>query len=157
MKKTNYNKPAPTVKEAQLTINIFAMFMSLFVFLFVQQAGVLLINVMFSLNYPFNLDTISNFIGSIILIIFLTFLFGFATQAGYGVIRRTEAENKIYLVYNAITLFIIIIQGISVAMMVAPMYLVPNLVIGAAIIYSLYSVIKGVPKSFVSKFLKQKR
>jgi hypothetical protein len=157
MRKNNYKKHDSTPKEGQLTINIFAMFMSLSVFLFIQQAGILLINVMFSLNYPYNLDIISNFIGSIILIIFLTFLFGFATQVGYGIIRRTEAENKIYLVYNVITLFIITIQGITVAMMVAPMYIVPNLLIGAAIVYSLYSVIKGVPKSFISKFSKQKR
>lgn len=157
MKKSNYRKPAPTVKEGQLTINIFAMFMSLSVFLFIQQAGILLINVMFSLSYPSNLDNVTNFIGSIILIVFLTFLFGLATQAGFGIIRRTDAENKIYLVYNVITLFIIIIQGISVAMMVAPMYIVPNLMISAAILYSLYSVIKGVPKSFINRFSKQKR
>ncbi|NCB41113.1 MAG: hypothetical protein EOM59_00610 [Clostridia bacterium] len=157
MKQPSRRKSQPTVKQGQLTINIFAMFMSLFVFLFIQQTGILLINVMFSLGYPSNLDNITNFIGTITMIIVLTFLFGFASQAGYGIIRRTGAEDKIYLVYNVLTLFIIAIQGVTVAMMVAPMYIVPNLLIGAAIIYSLYSVIKGVPKSFIDKISKQKR
>lgn len=156
MKKPKINTPKPPV-EGQLTINIFAIFISLFVFVFIQQAGILLINIMFSLNYPSNLDTISNFLGSMILIIFLTFLFGFATQIGFSVIRKTDAEYKIYLIYNVVTLLIFIIQGITVAMMVSPIYIAPNILLSVAIIYSLYSAIKGVPKSFVEKFVKQKR
>ena len=151
MKKTNYSKTEPKSGEGQLTINIFAMFMSLFVFLFVQQAGILLLNVMFSLGYPTNLDNITNFLGSIIVIIFLTFLFGFASQMGFGIIRRTKAESKIYIVYNVATLIILAIQGITVAIMTAPMYIAPNILICGATIYSLTSVIKGIPESFISR------
>ncbi|HCU08337.1 MAG TPA: hypothetical protein DF480_05155 [Clostridiales bacterium] len=157
MSKPDYRKKEPPDSQGQLTINIFAMFMSVVVFLFIQQAGILLLNVMFSLSYPSNLDNVTNMMGTIILIIFLTFLFGLASQMGYGIIRRTKAENKIFVVYNVVILLILFIQGITVAFMTVPMYIVPNLLIGIATMYSLYTIIKGVPDRFVHRIKKLKK
>jgi hypothetical protein len=158
MSKPDYRKKEPPDSQGQLTINIFAMFMSVVMFLFVQQAGILLLNVMFSLSYPSNLDNVTNMLGTIVLIIFLTFLFGLASQTGYGVIRRTKAESKIFVVYNVVILAILLIQGITVSLMTVPMYSVPNILIGIATVYSLYTLFKGVPDRFLHrvKTLKKK-
>lgn len=151
MKQANYRKKAPAAGQGQFTINIFAMFMSVVVFLFVQQAGILLMNVMFSLGYPSNLDNVDSFLGSIVLIVFLTLLFGVASQMGHSVVLRTEAQRKILVVYNSVVLLILIIQGISVAMMTVPMYIVPNLLIGAAIVYTLYILVTGRQDSLIKQ------
>lgn len=157
MKTPDYRKKTPPDSQGQLTINIFAMFMSVVVFLFIQQAGILLLNVMFSLSYPSDMDNVTNLLGTIILIIFLTFLFGVASQMGYGVIRRTKAERKIFVVYNVVILGILFLQGITVVLMIPPVYAVPNLLISIATVYSLYTVIKGVPDRLMNRIRRQKK
>jgi hypothetical protein len=154
MNKPDYRKKAPPAGQGQLTINIFAMFMSTAAFLFVQQAGILLLNVMFSLNYPRSLGNVTNLFSAVMLIVVLTLLFGFASQVGHGIVRRTQAQHQILIVYNTVVLLILIIQGITVAVMTAPMFIVPNLFIGVAIIYTLYILVTGAPDIFVNHLRK---
>ncbi len=157
MSKPAYSKNEQPAGQGQLTINIFAMFMSVFAFLFVQQAGVLLMNVMFSLNYPSNLDNAKGIFASFSLVIFLTFLFGLASQIGYEVIRRTKAEKKIYVVYNIIILVLLAIQGVTVAVMTYPLYAAPNLFISIATLYGVYAVNKGMTGHFARRIKKLKK
>lgn len=153
MKKDAYQKPVPPQKQGQLTINVFAMFLSVFVFLFIQQAGILLLNVLLDLSYPQDVSNIGGFFSAMTYIFVLTALFGFASQMGFSIIRRVRAEEKIYIVYNSLTLFILIVQGITVYAMIPPMYIVPNLFICAATFYGLYKIKMGisVPKATKTK------
>lgn len=135
-----------TVPEHQgkLTINIFAMFISIVVFLFIQQAGILLLNVLFDLNYPKDVSNINGFFGAISYIMVLTGIFGLAAQVGFSMIQRVNAEEKIYFVYNTLTLFILLVQGVTVYAMIHPMYIVPNIFICAATFYGLYKIKMGI-------------
>jgi hypothetical protein len=157
MSKPAYRKNEPPSGQGQLTINIFAMFMSVFAFLFVQQAGVLLMNVMFSLNYPSNLDNVKGIFPAFSLVIFLTFLFGLASQMGYEIIRRTKAEKKIYVVYNVIVLILLAIQGVTVAVMTYPIYAAPNLFVSIATLYGVYAINKGMTGHFARRIKKIKK
>lgn len=137
------NSAAPE-HQAKITINIFAMFLSIVVFLFIQQAGILLLNVLFDLDYPRDVSNISGFFSAISYILALTGLFGLAAQVGFSMIQRVNAEAKIYVVYNTLTLFILIVQGITVYVMIPPMYIVPNIFICAATFYGLYKIKMGI-------------
>lgn len=137
------NSTAPE-HQAKITVNIFAMFISIVVFLFIQQAGILLLNVLFDLNYPRDVSNIDGFFGAISYILVLTGIFGLAAQVGFSMIQRVNAEAKIYVVYNTLTLFILIVQGITVYAMIHPMYIVPNIFICAATFYGLYKIKMGI-------------
>lgn len=156
MRKPVYRNKSQQDKEGQLTINIFAIFMSLVVFLFIQQGGIHLLNVMYGLGYPSDMSKITNMFGVTIFNVVLIFIFGVALQFGYGIIRRTKADTKIFVAYNIITLFILVIQGISVALLSSPLFTAPNLVMGVATLYSTYTVIKGVPDRVVGRVRKLK-
>ncbi len=143
MRESSKNTAGPNNQD-KLTVNIFAMFVSVVVFLFIQQAGILLLNVLFSLNYPKDVSNIGGFFSALSYILVLTAIFGFAAQAGYEIIRRVKAEEKIYIVYNTITLLILIVQGLTVFTMISPMYIVPNIFICSATLYGLYKIKMGI-------------
>ena len=110
MRKPVYKKNTHSEPQGEMTVNIFAIFISLFVFLFVQQGGILLLNVMFGLNYPNDVSRITNFFGTTIFNVVLIFVFGVGLQMGYGIIRRVKADTKIFIAYNMVTLLILVIR-----------------------------------------------
>ncbi len=156
MRKPVYKKNTHSEPQGKMTVNIFAIFISLFVFLFVQQGGILLLNVMFGLNYPNDVSRITNFFGTTIFNVVLIFVFGVGLQMGYGIIRRVKADTKIFIAYNMVTLLILVIQGLGVALAISPLYTVPNIVLGIATVYSTYTTIKGVPDRVVGRIRKLK-
>ena len=138
-------------KKGQRTINIYAFFFSLVAFLFVLQLGTGLLGALMGWRYPSGMHTVHGFIGTFSAVLTLTVLFLLASQAGFTIITRAEADKAIMKVYNGIVIAVMLLEAVYVFLMYKNAFLMlPNALTIAATAYSLvnigrskYEVVKG--------------
>lgn len=138
-------------KKGQRTINIYAFFFSLVAFLFVLQLGTGLAGALMGFRYPNGLLGMTGIVGTISLVLVLTVIFLAASQAGFAIIRRAEADKQNYIIYHSIVIFIMAIDALYiVAAYKNVWFILPNIFTVAATAFSLknvnrskYEVVKG--------------
>ena len=138
-------------KKGQRTINIYAFFFSLVAFLFVLQLGTGLAGALMGFRYPNGLLGMTGIVGTISLVLVLTVIFLAASQAGFAIIRRAEADKKNYIIYHSIVIFIMLIDALYIVTAYKNVwFILPNIFTAAATAFSLknvnrskYEVVKG--------------
>ena len=138
-------------KKGQRTINIYAFFFSLVAFLFVLQLGTGLAGALMGFRYPDGLLGMTTLFGTISLVLVLTVIFLVASQAGFAIIRRAEADKKNYIIYHSLVIFVMAISAIYIGVAYKDAWFVlPNVLTIAATAYSLknvnrskYEVVRG--------------
>ena len=138
-------------KKGQRTINIYAFFFSLVAFLFVLQLGTGLAGALMGFRYPNGLLGMTTVFGTISLVLVLTVIFLVASQAGFAIIRKAEADKKNYIIYHSLVIFVMAVSAIYVGVAYRnAWFTLPNILTIAATAYSLkninrskYEVVKG--------------
>ena len=138
-------------KKGQRTINIYAFFFSLVAFLFVLQFGTGLLGALLGFRYPSGMQSVSGFFSTFTAVLTLTVLFLLASQAGFTIIRKAEADKSITKVYNIIVIAVMAFEAVYVFLAYRNVFLLlPNLFTIAATAYSLaninrskYEVVRG--------------
>ena len=138
-------------KKGQRTINIYAFFFSLVAFLFILQLGTGLAGALMGFRYPNGMLGMTGVVGTISLVIVLTVIFLLASQAGYTIIRKAEADKKNYIIYNIFVIAYMALFAVYVASAYKNIFFaIPNVLTIAATAFSLknvnrskYEVVKG--------------
>lgn len=138
-------------KKGQRTINIYAFFFSLVAFLFVLQLGTGLAGALMGFRYPNGLLGMTGIVGTISLVLVLTVIFLGASQAGFTIIRRAEADKRNYIIYHILVIFVMALSAAYVAAAYKNVwFILPNVFTIASTAYSLknvnrskYEVVKG--------------
>ena len=138
-------------KKGQRTINIYAFFFSLVAFLFVMQLGTGIAGALMGFSYPSGLLGMTGVINTISLILVLTAIFLAASQAGFIIIRKAEADKKNYVIYHSLVIAIMALSALYViGAYKNAWFALPNIFTIAATAYSLknvnrskYEVVKG--------------
>ncbi len=138
-------------KKGQRTINIYAFFFSLVAFLFVLQLGTGLAGALMGFRYPNGLLGMTGIVGTISLVLVLTVIFLGASQAGFTIIRRAEADKRNYIIYHILVIFVMTLSAAYVAAAYKNVwFILPNVFTIASTAYSLknvnrskYEVVKG--------------
>lgn len=129
------------VKKGQRTINIYAFFFSLVVFLFVMQLGSGLFGALMGFRYPSGMLGVTGIISTFAAVSVLTIVFLIASQAGFEVIRRAAADKVITVWYNRIVIGIMLVEAVYVFSLYKNVwFLLPNLLTSAATVYSLVNI-----------------
>lgn len=138
-------------KKGQRTINIYAFFFSLVAFLFVMQLGTGIAGALMGFRYPDGLLGMTGVINTISLVIVLTAIFLGASQAGFIVIRKAQADRRNYIIYHSIVIVVMVLSAIyMIGAYKNAWFALPNLLTIAATAFSLknvnkskYEVVKG--------------
>lgn len=130
-------------KKGQRTINIYAFFFSIVAYLFVLQIGTLLSGMLMGFRYPNGMLGIQGIFETISLVLVLTVVFLLASQAGFTIIRRAEADKKNFIIYDIFVIFSMAITGIYVVIAYGNAWFgLPNVATIAATAFSLKNVNK---------------
>ena len=138
-------------KKGQRTINIYAFFFSLVAFLFVMQLGTGIAGALMGFRYPDGLLGMTGVINTISLVIVLTAIFLGASQAGFIVIRKAQADRRNYIIYHSIVIVVMVLSAVyMIGAYKNAWFALPNLLTIAATAFSLknvnkskYEVVKG--------------
>lgn len=132
---------AKAEKKGQRTIDIYAFFFSLVVFLFIMQLGSGLMGSLSGYSFPGNLTSVIGVWNYLGYIFGMTMMLLAASQAGFVVIRKAQATTRIFAFFDIIVTAIMVITSAYIVLLYKnPVYTIPCVVVILTSLFSLRHV-----------------